>query len=72
MKQWSKIFLIISGVAAIVLLAGILLQQPLLYKPFALITAISLAIMDWVRAIIKRISVYGMDHKCSGCRNDLS
>jgi bile acid:Na+ symporter, BASS family len=44
MKQWSKIFLIISGIAAIVLLAGILLQQPLLYKPFALITAISLAI----------------------------
>ena len=44
MKQWSKIFLIISGLAAIVLLVGVLLQQPLLYKPFALITAISLAI----------------------------
>ena len=44
MKQWSKIFLIISGVAAIVLVVGVLLQQPLLYKPFALITAISLAI----------------------------
>jgi bile acid:Na+ symporter, BASS family len=44
MKQWSKIFLIISGIAAIVLLVGILLQQQLLYKPFALITAISLAI----------------------------
>jgi len=44
MKQWSKIFLIISGIAAIVLLVGVLLQQPLLYKPFALITAISLAI----------------------------
>lgn len=44
MKQWSKIFLIISGIAAIILVAGVLLQQPLLYKPFALITAISLAI----------------------------
>ena len=44
MKQWSKIFLIISGIAAIVLLVGVLLQQSSLYKPFALITAISLAI----------------------------
>jgi hypothetical protein len=44
MKQWSKIFLVISGIAAIVLLVGVLLQQSLLYKPFALITAISLAI----------------------------
>lgn len=44
MKQWSKIPLIISSIAAIVLLVGVLLQQPLLYKPFALITAISLAI----------------------------
>src|SRR6187431_2657092 len=44
MKQWSKISLIISGIAAIALLVGVLLQLPLLYKPFALITAISLAI----------------------------
>jgi BASS family bile acid:Na+ symporter len=44
MKQWSKIFLIISSIAAIVLLVGVLVQLPLLYKPFALITAISLAI----------------------------
>jgi BASS family bile acid:Na+ symporter len=44
MKQWSKIFLVISGIAAIVLLVGVLLQQSLLYKPFALITSISLAI----------------------------
>ncbi len=44
MKKVSKIFLITSGIAAIVLLVGALLQQPLLYKPFALITAISLAI----------------------------
>jgi len=44
MKQWSKISLIISGIAAIALLVGVLLQLPLLYKPFALITVISLAI----------------------------
>jgi bile acid:Na+ symporter, BASS family len=44
MKQWSKIFLIIISIAAIVLLVGVLLQLPLLYKPLALITAISLAI----------------------------
>jgi bile acid:Na+ symporter, BASS family len=44
MKQLNKIFLIVSAVAAIVLLTGIILQQPNLYKPFALVTAISLAI----------------------------
>ena len=44
MKRVNKIFLIISGVAAIVLVVGVFLQQPLLYKPFALIAAISLAI----------------------------
>jgi bile acid:Na+ symporter, BASS family len=44
MKQLNKIFLIASAVAAIVLLTGIVLQQPNLYKPFALVTAICLAI----------------------------
>jgi bile acid:Na+ symporter, BASS family len=44
MKQLNKIFLIASAVSAIVLLTGIVLQQPNLYKPFALATAICLAI----------------------------
>jgi len=44
MKKLNKIFLVISGVATIGLLIGILLQQPQMYKPLALITAISLAI----------------------------
>ncbi len=44
MKNVSKIFLIFSGIAAAVLLVGIVLQQAVLYKPFALVTAISLAI----------------------------
>ena len=44
MKKWSKISLITAGVAAVVLVAGIVWQQPAIYKAFALITAISLAI----------------------------
>lgn len=44
MKQLNKIFLIASAISAIALLTGIALQQPNLYKPFALATAISLAI----------------------------
>ena len=44
MKSLSKISLWICAAAAIVLLAGIFMNQPALYKPFALITAISLAI----------------------------
>jgi bile acid:Na+ symporter, BASS family len=44
MKQVNKIFLIASVVCAIILLTGVVYQQPNLYKPFALATAISLAI----------------------------
>jgi BASS family bile acid:Na+ symporter len=44
MKKAKKIFLIIGLIAAIVLLVTILMQAPSLYKPFALITAISIAI----------------------------
>ena len=44
MKQVNKIFLIISGLAAIGLLVSIIMQQPLIYKPFAVATAVSLAI----------------------------
>lgn len=44
MNKLSKIFLVISIVAAILLLTGIILQQPSLYKPFSLITAVSFAI----------------------------
>lgn len=40
----KKYFLYASVLCAIVLLTGIILQQPQLYKPFALATAISLAI----------------------------
>ena len=40
----KKYFLYASVLCAIVLLTGILMQQPQLYKPFALVTAISLAI----------------------------
>jgi len=40
----KKYFLYGSGIFAIALLAGIVMQQPLLYKPCALATAISLAI----------------------------
>lgn len=44
MKQWRKIFLIISLLAGIVLLVSIFLNEAAWYKSFALITAISLAI----------------------------
>ncbi|MGF2410708.1 bile acid:sodium symporter family protein [Ferruginibacter sp.] len=44
MKKLNKIFLIASALFAAVLLAGIILQNENLYKPFALLTAISLAI----------------------------
>lgn len=44
MKKLNKIFLFICGIAAIGLLIGITLQQPQMYKPLALVTAISLAI----------------------------
>ena len=44
MKSISKISLWICAAAAAVLLAGIFMNQPSLYKPSALITAISLAI----------------------------
>jgi BASS family bile acid:Na+ symporter len=44
MKGTSKIFLIGSGLAAVVLLVGIVMQQPSLYKPFAVATAVCLAI----------------------------
>lgn len=44
MKQASKLSLVLSGIAAIVLLAGVLLQQPAVYRPFALMTAVCLAL----------------------------
>jgi BASS family bile acid:Na+ symporter len=44
MQKAGKYFLYGSGLAALVLLTGIFLYQPLLYKPAALITVISLAI----------------------------
>lgn len=44
MQKVSKIFLYVGGIAAVVLLMGIILQQEDLYRPFALITAISAAI----------------------------
>ncbi len=40
----KKYFLYASALFAFTLIAGIVMQQPLLYKPFALATAISLAI----------------------------
>jgi len=44
MNKLNKIFLIISGAAAIALLIGIIMQEENIYKPAALATAISLAI----------------------------
>jgi len=44
MKSINKIFLTVSGIAAIVLLIGIIMQNENIYKPSALATAISLAI----------------------------
>src|SRR5262245_36342024 len=44
MKSIGKISLWVCAAAALTLLIGIFMNQPALYKPFALITAISLAI----------------------------
>lgn len=44
MKQYGKYFLYLSGLAVVVLLAGVILNEPLLYKPAALIVAISTAV----------------------------
>lgn len=44
MNKLNKIFLVVCGISAIVLLIGIVMQQENIYKPFALATAISLAI----------------------------
>lgn len=44
MQKAGKYFLYLSGLSALVLIAGIILQEPVLYKSTALITAISLAI----------------------------
>jgi bile acid:Na+ symporter, BASS family len=44
MEKVNKIFLYISALAAIGLLIGIIIQQPPIYKPFALLTAVGLAI----------------------------
>jgi BASS family bile acid:Na+ symporter len=44
MKSVNKIFLVASGIAAVVLLIGIVMQQENIYKPFALATAISVSI----------------------------
>ena len=44
MKKPNKLFLILSAVAAVVLLAGIVLQNASLYKPFAIVTAVCFAI----------------------------
>ena len=43
MQKAGKYFLYLCGVSAVVLLTGIFLDQPSLYKPAALITAISQA-----------------------------
>ena len=44
MKQFGKYFLYLSGLAVLVMLTGILLNEPSLYKPAALSAAISLAV----------------------------
>ena len=44
MKRVQQIFLVITIIAAVVLLAGIVMQNEVLYKPASLVTAISLAI----------------------------
>ena len=43
MRKASAIFLIISSIATIVLIVGIVLQRPGLYKPFAIITSVAYA-----------------------------
>jgi bile acid:Na+ symporter, BASS family len=44
MEKINKIFLIASGVCAVALIIGLIMQQPEMYKPFALLTAVSLAV----------------------------
>ncbi|WP_460557855.1 bile acid:sodium symporter family protein [Ferruginibacter profundus] len=44
MNRIRKIFLVLSAVSVIALLIGIIVQQQNMYKPFALVTAISVAI----------------------------
>jgi len=44
LNKLNKIFLIISGTALLLLIAGIILQKPLLWKPAAVAAAVSLAI----------------------------
>lgn len=44
MKRISQLFLIIGAVAAVPLFTGILLQEPGIYRPFAILAAISAAL----------------------------
>ena len=44
MQKISKISLIVFGISALALLAGVAMQLPNIYKPFSLLAAISLAI----------------------------
>lgn len=44
MKNPGKLFLLLSGIAAVLLLIGIAMQNASLYKPFAIATAVCLAI----------------------------
>ncbi len=44
MQKAGKYFLYFSGLSAVALIAGVMLQEPVLYKSTALITAISLAV----------------------------
>jgi len=44
MQKVNKIFLVAGGFAAMVLVIGIIMQQPNIYKPFAVATAITSAI----------------------------
>lgn len=44
MQKISKISLIVFGISALALLAGVAMQLPNIYKPFSLVAAISLAI----------------------------
>jgi len=44
LNKLNKIFLVLSGIAVLLLIAGIILQEPLLWKPAAVVAAVSLAI----------------------------
>ncbi len=44
MKNPGKLFLLLSGIAAVVLLIGIATQNEALYKPFAIATAVFFAV----------------------------